>query len=477
MTVLAIDQGTTSTRILAVDAEGGCAVLRALPHRQIYPRPGWVEHDPAELIANIATCLDAAVRLPDITCVGISNQGESCLAWDAVSGAALSPVLVWQDDRTAPEIARLKADGAETLTLARAQLPLDPYFSGAKLGWLMRHVPEVAEAARRRRLRLGTTDAYFRQHLTGICATDPATASRTSLMDLDTCAWSAELCTLFGVPMEALPPILPTTGGLGTARIGARDIPLTASIVDQQAAVMGHGCTRPGDGKITLGTGAFALVLTDAGAVAAAGPLPTIAWQLDGEAPVRALDGGVYAAASAVNWARGLGLFKDWSDIDSFEAAPAVSRGLTFVPALSGLACPHWDRAARGSWMGLSLDTTPRDMVQAVLEGVAFRMAEVMQAVERTVTVRAPISIDGGMSRNPWFCQILADTLAREVLVSDEAELTALGTAALAASGAGAPFTVSRKGRVVQPQSRPANWSDTFAAARTAVQTYGQSAA
>lgn len=456
---LAIDQGTTSTRALMVD-DAGVHPVHSVEHRQHYPQPGWVEHDPEEMLANIRACLAAA---PDADCLGLDNQGESCLAWDAESGRAITPVIVWQDSRTAATCTRLAAEGHGPMVRARAGLPLDPYFSATKLGWIMANVPQAQALHARGRLRLGTTDAFFRDRLTGRFETDPTTASRTSLMDLRTLHWDADLCALFGVPMEALPAIRPTTGDLG--RIGA--LPLTASVVDQQAALYGHGCRAPGDGKITFGTGAFALTLTE-GLAESATLLPTVAWAAPD--PVYALDGGVAAASSAVNWARGLGLFDDWARINDFPDA-AIARGLAFVPALAGLAAPHWDRAARGAWFGLTLDTTKTDMAQAVLEGIAFRMAEVIADMPlRPDTI---LSIDGGMSRNPWFCQFLADTLARPLRISEEPELTALGCAQLAARGAGRTLTFAPHSRRVTPRPMPAEWRQTFRAAREATQSYG----
>ncbi len=467
MTILALDQGTTSTRAVIVGEDGTVRVARAVAHRQSYPGPGRVEHDPEELLANLSACLDAA---PGARAVGLANQGESCLGWDAQTGRAITPVIVWQDERTTPVVERLRAEGAETLTLAGAGLPLDPYFSASKLGWILRDVPEARALARSGRLRLGTTDAFFRHRLTGRCETDPTTASRTSLMNLATCAWDDELCALFGVPVEALPAIVPTTGDLG--RTGG--LPLTASVVDQQAALRGHGCTAPGAAKITFGTGAFVLAV---GGVtppeAGHGPLPTVAWAERDAPPTYALEGGVYAAAAAVNWARGLGLFSDFAEISAFDAPPAISRGLSFVPALTGLGCPHWDRSAKGAWLGMTLDTGPRDLVQAVLEGVAFRAAEVLGAIGRVQPLAGPVSVDGGMTRNPWFCAVLADTLGVPVTVSDEPELTALGAADLAAAGAGLALSLRRAGQTVEPRPQPPDWADRFAEARRLVQEYG----
>ncbi len=431
MSVLAIDQGTTSTRALAVDPDGNARIVSAHKHRQYYPRAGWVEHDPEELLAGIRAGLDAAEV---VSAVGIDNQGESCLAWHADTGEPLGPVIVWQDNRTSDVIERLRADGAEAEVLARSGLPLDSYFSASKLAWQLKNLPDAADLLAKGELRLGTTDAWFLHKLTGRCVTDVTTASRTSLMHLETGQWDPVLCELFGVPMVALPEIVPTTGDLGSVKAGTRDIPITASVVDQQAALYGHGCRAPGDVKITFGTGAFALLVTGTEPLRAPekGLLPTVAWQHAGESPVYALDGGVYSAGSAIDWARGLGLFNHYEDINAFNGPAAIDRGLAFVPALTGLACPHWDRDAAGIWIGLSLETGREDMVRALLEGVAFRAAEVIRAMSSLTTIGDTVSIDGGVSVNPYFCQFLADAMGRTVVVQGSPELTAIGTARLA---------------------------------------------
>ena len=454
------------------DEKGRVTSLLRREHRQFYPQQGWVEHDPEELIAGISACLDAAGEVAGLGAIGIDNQGESCLAWDAGTGQAIGRVIVWQDDSTRDIKERLRADGAGPLVRERAGLPLDPYFSASKLGWILREIPEAARLAARGKLRLGTTDAFFLDRLTGRFETDVTTASRTSLMNLATCAWDDDLCRLFGVPIEALPRIVPSTGDFGSLDCGGRKIPLAASIVDQQASLYGHGCRNAGDAKITFGTGAFALAVTGSTVPDADGPLPTVAWQRAGEKPTYALDGGVYCASSALNWARDLGLFADFAEIDRFDGPSAIARGLAFVPALAGLACPHWDRGARGAWLGLSLDTTPRDMVQAVLEGVAFRTAEAVRAVESVQPLSVPISIDGGMVANGYFCQFLADVLKREILVSSEPELTAIGVAALAAESVGAPFPLRRGGRLIAPQQIPASHAARFSRARSLVRAF-----
>jgi glycerol kinase len=369
----------------------------------------------------------------------------------------------------------MRAEGMEPEVRARAGLPLDPYFSASKLAWILRMVPQAQALHRRGRLRLGTTDAFFRDRLTGRFETDATTASRTSLMNLATCTWDAELCALFGVPVETLPAITRSTGDLGALRAGGQTVALTASLVDQQAALYGHGCRVAGDAKITFGTGAFALAVTgDRPALAGTQALPTVAWHKAGEAPVFALDGGVYAASSAVNWAQGIRLFDDLADLDRLAGPTAAERGLVFVPALAGLACPHWNRAARGAWMGLSLDTTRADMAQAVLEGIAFRMAEVVEDMARAVPVGATLSIDGGMSANPRFCQMLADTLGRALVVSGNAELTAQGTAWLAAEATGARVVADPVGTPYAPRPFPPAARAAFARARDAVIAYGR---
>jgi len=470
--IAAIDQGTTSTRVLVLGADGGLVPVLSLPHNQSYPAPGHVEQDGEELLANIRRCLDAAA--PDA--VGLANQGESCLAWDARDGRPICPVISWQDDRTSDVAAALERSGAGPVVMARAGLPLDPYFSASKLGWIMRNVPQADDLAAQGYLRLGTTDAFFRDRLTGRFETDIATASRTSLMNLETGTWDAELCNLFGVPIDCLPAIGPTSGDLGVLPGGAR---LAASIVDQQAALYGHGCHRPGAAKVTFGTGAFVQCLT--GALVRPerpGPLPTVAWQKAGEPVSYALDGGVYAAASAVNWARGLGLFQDYGEISTFPATPAVDRGIAFVPALTGLGCPHWNRAARGAWLGLGLGDGKRDMMQSLLEGVAMRTAEVFAAMQALIGFDGPVSVDGGLSRNGYFLQFLSEVAGYDLLLADETEQTAVGLAWMAAESFAIARPEAHRGRQLRADNthRLARLR-TFAAARHAVEGYSESLA
>ena len=431
MTVLAIDQGTTSTRALTVSDDGAVSISAAIRHRQHYPRPGWVEHDPLEVVRNVQTALDSA---DGIKAVGIDNQGESCLAWHAVTKEPVSPIIVWQDNRTGDAIEALDSDGVGEEVMRRAGLPLDSYFSASKLAWIINHVSEASRLLRQGKLRLGTTDAFFLDRLAGEFKTDITTASRTSLMHLESGQWDETLCRIFGVPLEALPEIVPTVGNLGQVRVRDQAVPLTASVVDQQASLYGHGCRKAGDAKITFGTGAFALAVTGHDVLRSAdqGLVPTVAWQHEGSRAVYALDGGVYCAGSAIEWAHKLKLFEEHLSLNAFDRPAAIDRDLVFVPALAGLACPHWDRRAGGLWLGLSLDTDQRDMMQSLIEGIALRTAEVIRAMASLAIVGDELSIDGGVSVNPYFCQFLSDSLGKCVTVRSFAELTAIGTAQLA---------------------------------------------
>lgn len=433
MKVLAIDQGTTGTKAFTLDESVALEKRAGFEHRQFYPHAGWVEHDAEELFSHVAAGIEAAGKTDAI---GIDNQGETIVAWDSKTGKPCCRAIVWQDDRSKDVTERLKAQGAEELTLARAGLPLDPYFSASKMAWIIDNVAEAKSLLKQKRLRLGTSDAFFLDRLTGTFATDVTTASRTSLMALDTLQWDDDLLNLFGVPRQCLPEIRNTTGPFGDYK----GTPITANLVDQQAALFGHGCANEGDAKITFGTGAFALAVAGARRPprSETGLVTTVAWK-QGAAPAAfALDGAVYNAASAINWARTLGLFSSYDEIDGFTAPSALSRRIVFVPALSGLACPHWDRNASGLWIGLGLATTRQDMMQALLEGIALRAAEVMEAMAASLPLREAISIDGGLANNAYFTQFLANALCRTVTVASSTELTAMGTARMAMAGLGA---------------------------------------
>lgn len=462
MRLLAIDQGTTSTRGLIVDADKPARICAAFKHAQHRPRSGWVEHDPSELLANIHKVLQQAGA---VDAIGLANQGESCMAWDAISGEPLSPIIVWQDNRTSNAIEQIRTPDVERMVKQRAGVALDPYFSASKLSWLLQHNPEVRKAQQQGRLHLGTTDTFFIEQLTGVYATDVTTASRTSLMNLHSGQWDEDLCRLFQVPRQLLPEIKPTTADFGLIE----GIPLSASVVDQQASLYGHGCRTKGDAKITFGTGAFALAVSDDNLVDSGSPLSTtVAWQTH-ERLCYALEGGVYDASAAVEWAKSLGLFSDYDELAHFSAASAISRSLAFVPALSGLACPHWDRSANAMWIGMDGGTNRRDLCQAVLEGVALRSAEVIDEMNRHIPIGEKITVDGGLARSPYFVQFLADVLQRQIITQHFDEMTALGCAALAAERVGERIHIDHAAAGCFtpsiPYERAQHWKALFASA------------
>jgi glycerol kinase len=429
--ILAIDQGTTATKAY-VSTDGGAATfVGSRTHRQIHPHPGWVEHDPIE-ISNHVRALATLAGSSDA--IGLANQGETVVAWDAETKRPLYNAIVWQDERTREDVERLRSAGLEALTLECAGLPLDPYFSASKLRWLVDNAEDARSLARTGRLRIGTSDAFLLDRMCGAFCTDVSTASRTSLVNLSTLEWDQDLCEAFGVPVELLPAIVPTTGGFGKIAGGGA---ISASAVDQQAALFGHDCRRPGEVKITFGTGAFALGLTGEAPVfgARSGLLPTCAWRLGQAAPVYALDGGILTAGAAVEWLRSVGLLDTFEELDAFEGPYAASRGVIFVPALSGLGCPHWDRSARGLWIGMNLATSRADLCRAVVEGIAFRTAELIDAFN-AVTPCTRIAIDGGLTQSRYFCGFLAEAIGGEVLVANTADVTAVGLLQLASLGA-----------------------------------------
>ncbi|MDQ6435337.1 FGGY family carbohydrate kinase [Mesorhizobium sp. LHD-90] len=455
MKIVSVDQGTTSTKGLLVAEGGEEEIVGAVRHRQILPCPGWVEHDATELLENVRTLIEEGAAR-GAQGIALANQGETVVAWDRAGGAPLANAIVWQDQRTAARIESLAADGKAEAVRALSGLPLDPYFSASKLRWMLDHVDGASELARRGRLGLGTSDSFFIERLTGRYVTDVTTASRTSLMNLGTCAWDRALCDLFGVPMELLPEIVSGEEPIGTVATPSGPLPLLASVVDQVAALYGHGCRSPGDGKVTIGTGAFALMLTgfERPAGLGEGIVPTAAWPTaNGRA--YAADGGVYTAAAAVEWLMRIGLLGGLGEIDALSGPSAASRQVFFVPALAGLACPHWDRSAAGLFIGMDTATSREDMIKAVLEGVAFRIAEVVDTLG--FAAGTAISVDGGLTRSGYFMQFLADICQRPLIGRGEAEVTALGAAHLAQAIASKrdpsePLTVSGLQATAHPE-------------------------
>lgn len=459
--ILAIDQGTTSTRALVASLDGELHVTASRGHSTSYPRPGWVEQDAKELLSNINLCMASAAG---VDAIGVANQGESCLAWDAITGEPLSPVIGWQDSRTSSAMAELEASGEGARVRQIAGLPVDSYFSASKLAWLFKNIPAVADAFSRGRLRLGTTDSYFLDRLTGRFVTDLATASRTSLLDIRTGRWDGELCGIFGVPIGCLPEIVRNCGDFGS--IGG--IPVTASIVDQQAALYGHGCRAPGDTKMTFGTGAFALSLCTGlpGDRDLAGLFPTVAWDL-GQGPIYALEGGVYDAGAAVDWAIRAGMAEDLASLETYAGGPAIDRNLVFVPAFSGLGSPFWDRSAAPLVIGLGPETTRTEINQSLLEGIAMLAANVLMSIDAAHPIAGSVSVDGGMTTNPYFAQFLADCTGRSIVRRASTEMTAFGVAALAARSLGIELPQpGHKGSPLLPAEVPRHvWHHRFAEA------------
>jgi len=436
--ILGIDQGTTGTRACLLEA-GRITHTAYAQHAQITPQDGWVEHDADEIWARTQDVL-AALPASRIDGIAIANQGETVMIWDADSGRPLHNALVWQDTRTADVVARLAADPAiATRVRSETGLRLDPYFSAAKLRWLLDHVPHKG-----RRIKAGTLDTWLIDRLTGgaVFATDSSTAARTQLCDTRTLQWSPFLLELFGIPREVLPEIRDSDAGFGVCTHPAvKGVPILASLVDQPAALAGHGCIDRGDAKATLGTGAFVYVNTGSERPSGEhGTLATVAWRraTSGTGAAKtcyALDGGVLAFGSAIGWLENLGLLAR-GELDAVLAArgtPQAAATVIGVPALAGLGAPHWNRAAHGSWFGLTHATTATEMVAAVADGLACRVAEVVDAIERDAgIVIRELRVDGGLSRSPALVQLLADVLGRPVVVAEEDEATVLGAATLA---------------------------------------------
>ncbi|MEU0343679.1 FGGY family carbohydrate kinase [Streptomyces bobili] len=442
--VLAVDQGTSGTKALVVCPERG--VLGA-GFAAVRPRPlpgGLVEADPAELYASV---LDAGRRAlaeagEPVVALGLANQGETVLAWDPATGRPLTDALVWQDRRADTVCAELAPHAEELRELTG--LPVDPYFAAPKMAWIRRHL--TAEGV------VTTSDAWLAHRLTGAYVTDAATAGRTQLLDLDRVTWSPRALDLYGLSGERLPEIVDNAQPVGTTGVFGYDIPLTGLAVDQQAALLAQRVTAPGTAKCTYGTGAFLLAPTGATPRrATSGLVSCVAWRLAGRAEY-CLDGQVYTAASAVRWLADLGVITGAADLDTVGAAVPDSGGVTFVPALAGLAAPWWRGDLRGSLTGLGLDTTPGHLVRALCEGLAAQVVELAQAAAADLATPVTLlRVDGGLTRSALLMQTQADLLQRPVEVSALPDATALGVGALARLGAAPGTTLAE----ALPEGRP----------------------
>jgi glycerol kinase len=463
MSVLAIDAGTTGVTVLIVTANGTIAGRGYQEFRQYFPEPGWVEHLPegiwqATLAASARAV--AAAGSPEISCVGITNQRETAVLWDRTTLAAPRRAIVWQDRRTTAICDRLRAAGYSGRVAEISGLRIDPYFTATKLTWLAENEPTVWAGVTDGSLAVGTVDSYLVARLTGgrrhVC--DASNASRTLLFDIEAAQWSAELCSLFGVPPHALPEVVPSTGTVGhtdpTAFLGL-SVPVAGVAGDQQAAMFGQACFAVGAAKCTYGTGSFVLVNTGQTVIRSqAGLLSTVAWMEPSGTLTYALEGSVFVTGAAIQWLRdGLGLLDNAGQSESLARSVADSGGVVFVPALTGLGAPDWDPSARGAMFGLTRGTTRAHVIRAALEAIAFEVRDVVDVMTAEAAARAELAdahgaasgaagvsalrVDGGASANDLLMQLQADQLQRPVERPVIVETTALGAAFLAGLATG----------------------------------------
>jgi glycerol kinase len=444
--LLAIDQGTTGTTCLVFDL-GGELIGRAYREfSQHFPRPGWVEHDAAEIwevshaVAGEAL-EDAGVRPGELEAVGLTNQRETVVCWDPSTGEPLHRALVWQDRRTAARCAELREHGEESGLRVKTGLILDPYFSATKIEWLLRNVDGLAQRAREGRAVFGTIDAWMLFKLTGEFVTEPTNAARTLLMDIRSGRWDPELLELFGVPERALPAIRPSCGELGRTRAEAfhgHEVPVSGVAGDQQAALFGQRCLEPGLGKNTYGTGSFVLLNHGTSVPhAPEGLLATVAWQI-GLSTTYALEASIFVTGAAVQWLRdGLGIIEAAAETEELARSLDSNDGVYFVPALTGLGSPHWDPYARGTVIGLTRGATRAHLARAALEAMAYQAVDAVAAMQRAgAEPLEELRADGAATVNRWLMQFQADVLGVPVVVPEIAETTAMGAALLAGVGA-----------------------------------------
>jgi len=446
--ILALDQGTTSSRAIVFGQDGAPLASAQQEFRQIFPRAGWVEHDPEEIwrtqrdVASQALAR-AGLSGRDVAAIGITNQRETTLVWERSTGRPIANAIVWQDRRTASRCDALRQAGREPFFAERTGLLLDAYFSGTKLEWLLDHVTGARERAERGELAFGTVDTWLLWQLTGgAChVTDATNASRTLLYDIHAGRWSEELLQLLRIPQAVLPRAVPSSGEIGRTRCeGLPDgIPIAGIAGDQQAALFGQGCYEPGMAKNTYGTGCFLLMNTgDRAPVSRNRLLSTIAWQRQGRTTY-ALEGSVFIAGAAIQWLRdGLGIIERASDIDGLAGTVPDSGGVCFVPALSGLGAPYWDPHARGTIVGITRGTTRAHIARATLESIAFQSAELIEAMAGDSGIGlTELRVDGGATASDLLMQMQADLLGVPVVRPRVTETTALGAAYLAGLAVG----------------------------------------
>jgi glycerol kinase len=445
--ILALDQGTTSSRAILFDRAGATAALAQREFRQIYPRAGWVEHDPAEIaFSQLEVAREALAQAGagprDVVALGLTNQRETTLLWDRRSGAPVMNAIVWQDRRTAEACDALRAGGHEKRVREKTGLVIDPYFSGTKLAWMLDNVPGARTRAEAGELAFGTVDSWLVWQLTAgrRHVTDASNASRTLLFNIHAGAWDDELLALLRVPRALLPEVCGSGEVLGEASLpGLEGIPIAGIAGDQQAALFGQMCVAPGQAKNTYGTGCFLLQnLGQHATLSKQGLVTTVAWRREGVTEY-ALEGSVFIGGAVVQWLRdGLGLIRSSADVEALAASVPDAGGVFLVPAFAGLGAPHWDAWARGALLGLTRGTGPGHIARAALEGIAFQVADLVGAMQADAGIDLPeLRVDGGASRNDLLLQIQADLLGVPVVRPVVTETTALGAAYLAGLATG----------------------------------------
>ena len=445
--ILALDQGTTSSRSLVFDAAGRILAMAQQEFTQHYPQPGWVEHDPEEILSTqMATAREAVasagLTMADIAAIGITNQRETTLVWDRTTGKAIHNAIVWQDRRTADFCDGLRRDGHTEDIRQRTGLEIDAYFSGTKVRWILDHVDGARDRAERGELAFGTVDSWLIWHLTGgtVHATDPSNASRTLLFNLHDLEWDLAMMDLLGVPAAMLPEVRPSSGDFGQASALSSDAPPIAGVAgDQQSALFGQQCTRPGMVKNTYGTGCFMLMNTGTEAVKSRHRLlTTVAWQIGNETHY-ALEGSVFMGGATVQWLRDeLGIIGDSAEIEALAATVPDADGVVLVPAFAGLGTPHWNGHARGTLFGLTRGSGKAHIARAALDAIAHQTVDVLRAMEADAGVAIPeLRVDGGATVNNLLMQRQSDLLGISVVRPKVTETTALGAAYLAGLSVG----------------------------------------